>query len=74
MADRWPTSDAQRRRDRIQQLYAQQLGDERADEQAELAKQLHACCGENRDGPHHEACAKWVEPAPTVHPNQETLI
>lgn len=70
----WPVPDNERRRIREREWYASQFPDEVVDAQVELAKALWPCCGENRDGPHHEACAKYVEPAPTVHPDQESLI
>jgi hypothetical protein len=60
--------------DRARERYAEQFPPEVVERQAELAKTLHPCCGEHRDGPHHEACRKYVEPEPTVHPGQATFL
>jgi hypothetical protein len=61
--------------DRVKQAYAEQFGTETTERQTQLAKALWPCCGEHRDGPHHEACAKYVaDPTPEIHPDQSSLL
>lgn len=72
--NRWPLSDTERARRRERDLYAGHFSTETVERQAELAKALWPCCGEHRDGPHHQACAKYVEPETTVDPNQGALL
>ena len=63
------------RDDRAQGHYRSDLGTEALERQRLLAKELHACCGEWRNGPHHEACKHFVpDQAPAEIPGQETLL
>lgn len=60
--------------DAVAEAYEKELGLSARLKQEELAATRHRCCGEWLDGPHHEACRKFVADAPpTVHESQETL-
>jgi hypothetical protein len=54
--------------------YREAMGETALERQQRLAKTLHRCCGEHKNGPHHHACSKYEEPlVPSVHPDQEAL-
>jgi hypothetical protein len=55
--------------------YGREVGDDALERQRKLAAELHRCCGEWREGPHHLACKNYVEPeAPAVIDGQESLL
>jgi hypothetical protein len=58
---------------------AERYGDEQGSEalarQRQASKDHHVCCGEWKDGPHHEACKNYVpDELPPVIDGQESLI
>ena len=61
--------------DRLHDLYREHLGDEALDRQRQAAKDYFPCCGEHRDGPHHESCSNYVQvELLPVHEDQERLL
>lgn len=46
--------------DRTSREYEAQLGREARERQERLAAELHLCCAEWKEGPHHEGCKNYV--------------
>lgn len=61
--------------DRVEEAYAQALGEDAARRQVKLAADYFVCCGENRLDGHHELCSNRPKEEPVeVHPDQAALL
>lgn len=62
-------------RTRQEKAYAAEKGADKLAAQQALAKEFWGCCGEPKDGLHHEGCRLYdPNPPPVIHADQETLL
>lgn len=61
------------RNKKVEQLYAEELGEQALERQKNAAKLFYWCCAESVQGPHHVVCKNYVE-EPVIVDGQETLL